>query len=366
MQQSRRDLLQASLLAASAARFSPARAAVSKLGIPGPYPGRVIAVQHPGSIVSGAYQAEPVRNMMHKGMMELTGAPGWPDAWRVFFEPSDVVGIKVCPVGGARMSSDATVLHQIVDGLKQAGVKPGNIVVFNRYRREMFDARINRWLPEGVRIAWSAEAYEEVQQNINGYDPDVYVDMALCLPGQNPSDEHVRRSYASLVLTKQINKFVNLPVVKHHQSAGITITLKNMSHGLVNNVRRSHVTPTANACGTFIPAVVNLPVIRQKAVLHIVDGIKAQYHGGPGGRPKYQWEHKTMYFGTDPVALDKVGWKVLDDKRKEVGMASIALSKPDADSHWFNCQVEHVELAGLLGLGVFDDAKIEVKRFDLA
>ena len=32
-------------------------------------------------------------------MMELTGADGWVDAWRQFFEPGDVVGIKVNPVG---------------------------------------------------------------------------------------------------------------------------------------------------------------------------------------------------------------------------------------------------------------------------
>ena len=33
-------------------------------------------------------------------MTTLTGAPGWTDAWRTLFEKGDVVGIKVCPVGG--------------------------------------------------------------------------------------------------------------------------------------------------------------------------------------------------------------------------------------------------------------------------
>src|SRR5262249_27625135 len=149
-------------------------------------------------------------------------------------------------------------------------------------------------------------------------------------------------------------------------SAGVTIALKNMSHGMVNNVNRSHLTPTNNACGIFIPSVVNLPVIRQKAVLHICDGVKASYHGGPGGRERYIWEHRTMYFATDPVAMDKTGLKAIDAKRAEMGMASIALSKPDKDSTYLNCQVEHIEIAGTLGLGVFDDARIDVKRFKLA
>ena len=135
---------------------------------------------------------------------------------------------------------------------------------------------------------------------------------------------------------------------------------------MVNNVNRSHLTPSLNACGIFIPSVVSLPVIREKAVLHICDGVKASYHGGPGGRPEFMWEHKTLYFSTDPVALDKTGWKAIDAKRAQAGMASIALSKPDKASTFLNCQVEHIEIAGQLGLGVFDDKKIDVRRFKLA
>jgi uncharacterized protein (DUF362 family) len=175
----------------------------------------------------------------------------------------------------------------------------------------------------------------------------------------------MRRSYVARVVTKQINKFINLPVLKHHQSAGVTICLKNMSHGMVNNVNRSHTTPTLNACGVFIPSVVSLPVIREKATLHICDAVKASFHGGPGGRAKYIWEHKTMYFATDPVALDKTGLQVIDAKRKQVGMLPLALAKPDADSHYLNSQIEHIEIAGMLGLGVFDDDKIQLKRFRL-
>jgi len=363
----RRDFVSAGLfLGSGLTSYTGARAATGKLGIPGPYPGRVVAVEHAGSIVSGVYQAEPVRNMMEKGMLELTGAPHWVDAWRVFVEPGDVVGIKVSPVGGKTLCSDASVLNRIIDGLRQAGVRPQDILVFNRYRDEMLACGYQNWIPPGVRYSWACPAYDEVQLAMDGYDPDVYMDMALIKPGQDIKDDHLRRSYAVQILTKQINKMINLPVLKHHQSAGVTIALKNMSHGLVNNVNRSHSTPTLNACGTFIPAVVSLPVIRQKAVLHICDGVKASYHGGPGARPKYVWEHKTMYFATDPVALDKIGLQAIDAKRVASGMTTVALSKPDDDSHYLNCQVEHIELAGALGLGVFDDKKIDLKRFKLA
>jgi Domain of unknown function (DUF362) len=339
--------------------------AASKPGMPGPFPGLVVGVEHPGSIINGEYQPEPVRMMIEKGMTSLTGAPSWAEAWRSLFEKGDVVGIKVSPVGGRTLCSDGTVLHAILAGLKEAEIPPRDVIVFNRYREETLAAGIDKWVPDGVRMEFASPAYNETQLDMEGYDRNHYMEMALIKPGENWSDPHFRRSYVAKTVSQQINKFINLPVLKHHQSAGITNALKNMSHGMVNNVNRSHLTPTANACGIFIPSVVSLPVIREKAVLHISDAVKASYHGGPGARRQFVWEHKTMYFATDPVALDKTGWKVIDAKRAEAGMASIALSKPDDASHFLNCQVEHIEIAGSLGLGVFDDQKITVKRFTL-
>src|SRR5437016_3353696 len=115
----RRTFLEKALLAGAVAMIHPpsgtglAMGAESEpLGIPGPYRGRVIAVGHSGAIVSGAYQTQPIEDMMQKGMTELTGAPNWVEAWRVFFRPGDVVGIKVSPVGGPGLCSDAVVLHR--------------------------------------------------------------------------------------------------------------------------------------------------------------------------------------------------------------------------------------------------------------
>ena len=362
----RREFVQKALMAAAATLTqSRSRAAAQKLGMPGPYPGRVVAVEHPGCILEGAYQQGAVRQMMHKGMTELTGASAWTDAWKALFEKGDVVGIKVSPVGGRNLCSDASVLHSILDGLKEAGVPTRDIIVFNRYREEFMQAGIDKWLPAGLRWDAASEKYDNVQLDMGGYDPDHYMEMALIKPGENENDVHYRRSYVARIVTKQVNKIINLPVLKHHQSAGVTIALKNLSHGCVNNVCRSHLTSTLNACGAFIPSVVNLPVFREKVVLHVVDGVKASYHGGPGARPKYVWEHKTIYFGTDPVALDKTGWKAIDAKRLQAGMASIALSKPDKESTFLNCQVEHIEIAGMLLLGKFKDEEIDVRRFNL-
>jgi hypothetical protein len=43
-------------------------------------------------------------------------------------------------------------------------------------------------------------------------------------------------------------------------------------------------------------------------------------------------------------------------------MLPIATAKPDKDSEFLNMQVEHIEIAGTLGLGMYDDSKIDVRR----
>lgn len=363
----RRSFLLKSFAGLTAATYSSKAAAPSKLGIPGPFPGRVAAVEHSGSIVARRYQREAVRAMLDRGMMELTGAPSPQEAWRFFFQPGDVVGLKLNPVGRPAVISSPEVVQEIINGIRSAGIPANDIVAYDRYRREFIEAGFDKWLPEGVRWTYGSGQVDALQLDMDMYDPDHYVEMPLVLPRANASNPHHRRSYLARFITKDVNKLVNLCLLKHHQSAGVTIALKNLSHGLVNNVSRSHSSSTLNTCGTFIPNIVDHRIIRQKNVLNILDAVLAAYHGGPGGKvQKYAWEHKTMYFATDPVALDKTGWKVIDAKRAEVGMLPIATAKPDADSTFLNMQVEHIEIAGALGLGTFADDKINVRRVKLA
>ncbi len=323
-------------------------------------------VSHPASIVGGVYQREPIESMLRRGMRELTGAEGWADAWRQFVTPGEVVGIKVNPVGRPHVISSPETLQGIISGLNAAGIPNKDIVVYDRYRMEFLEGGFDKWLPEGVRWSSATQRADQNQQDIAGYDPDHYMDMALVNPGQDLNDPAARRSFAARYITREVDKLINLCVLKDHQSAGITIALKNLSHGLVNNVARSHSTRSLNTCGAFIPAVVALPVIRNKTVLHVCDAVKALYHGGPFGRPQFVWEHKRMYFATDPVALDRVGWEAIDAQRIAVGRKPLAEDLPDQWSTFIRRQPEHAEIAGALGLGEFERTRIDYRVIKLA
>jgi hypothetical protein len=324
----------------------------------------VVAAERAGVVTNRVYDRAVVREMINKGMMELTGAPSPEEAWRFFFEPSDVVGLKLNPVGKPHVISSPEVVQEIIAGVRLAGVPLKNIVAYDRYKREFLQAGFDKWLPDGVRWTWGTDAPNYLQLDMDMYDSSQYVEMPLVLPKANPRDPHHRRSYLANFISKDVNKMINLTPLKHHQSAGVTLALKNLSHGLVNNVSRSHSTPSLNSCGTFIPNIVDHPIIRQKVVLNIVDGVLGAWHGGPIGNrlEKFVWEHKTIYFSTDPVAIDKIGWKAIDTRRREAGMEPIATAKSDAFSSFVRMQPEHVEIAGALGLGVFDDSRITLQR----
>ena len=340
------------------------------LGIPGPYAGRVVEVTHPGIIASGQINRQVVRSSMERGMRELTGADDWSSAWRRFFQPGDVVGVKVNPVGNPLANTTTEVLLETIAGLRAAGVRAKDIVVFDRYKDMFIEAGFHKSVPDGVRWDGLTPEPDSTQLKIAGYDPDEYVTMELVHPSHEPKDDRTRRSHLGLVLTKQVGKIVNLAVLKDHGSAGVTLALKNMSHGFVNNVARSHGGPQYNVCNQFIPQVVNHPIIRQKVVLHILDGIKGVFQGGPFGRePNWVWEHKSLFFATDPVAMDHIGWEIIDQRRKSAGLAPVAAVGKmglDAEREGFDMrQPQHIPLAGALGLGVFDTEKIEHRSIAL-
>jgi Domain of unknown function (DUF362) len=407
--------------------------------MPGPYPGRVVEVHHPASVRPDcSISPEAVRRMMARGMRELTGADHEVEAWRRFFEPDDVVGIKVNPVGYKRrvdsigaISSPAFLL-EVVNGLKTAGVKPRNIIVFERYASEFraagYEAVLRERSMDGVRWYASAADGGDLQVDIEGYDgprdrdphvvgydPDVFVHMGFAGPRHDPKDERRFRSHLSVIVTRMVNKIVTIPVLKDHRSAGVTIALKNLSHGLNNNVARSHLSPDdvkrlggqssgPNQCNTFIPtAVAQLPT-RQKATLHIMDGLIGVYEGGPGdwNRTWATWPYQSLFFATDPVAMDHVGWDIIDAKRAQEGWEPVArmgllqnspaatlsrrlaalaagtspsaaafqgaadvLDGARATEVFDRRQPEHIILAGMIGLGVFDAERIDHRRFTI-
>ena len=373
---SRRNLLKAGAAGVGAGFLGPNAAASvvsnyppNKWGTPGLYPARVVKIQHSGSTVSFNYQTGPIQQMIRSGLQQLTGAPNYVTGWRQFVGPGDVVGIKINPNGNDGTISSPVVIMEIISGLMLAGVDQRNIIVYERYQ-EILD-RTAGWFPPWVRTMSAAPGYTDDQTGQAGYDPNHYADMPMLLSWQDSANPVHRRSYAAQFIASRVNKLINLSCLKHHNAAGVTLALKNLSHGCSNNVNRSHdypaqAFPQQFFYTTFIPTVVSMNVIRNKAVLHIIDGIHGLWDYGPNSTSyAYNWEHKSMYFATDAVAVDRVGWKAIDAQRKSVGLPDVANSTSYV-IQGVPAQPQYIDAAAAAGLGENRDDRIDLRTTVLA
>src|SRR5947209_1687649 len=88
-------------------------------GMPGPYPGSVVSVKAEKSIDAQTEKVDGgvVAEMIQRGLAALTGEAAARDAWRKFFSPSDVVGVKVNCSGAPGICSHPVVVAEIVRNL---------------------------------------------------------------------------------------------------------------------------------------------------------------------------------------------------------------------------------------------------------
>lgn len=334
-------------------------------GLPGPYRGKVVEVFHPESVAQGKINQDAVRSMMSRGMCELTGAKDEAAAWKKFFKKGDVVAVKGSGVGQPLSISQHETLKEVFRGLALAGVRNEDIIMYERYEVELFGNGFDQIIPPGARFAFVAHDANNTQVAVDNYDPETFVEFEKVMTGVDDKDPVNHRSHLNLIVSKQATKVINVGALKDHASAGVTMALKNMSHGFVNNVCRTHIDAGSNWCGTFIPAIVAMPKIREKVVLHIGDGLIGTYDGGPGNWNQHfkTWEYRSLLFATDPVAMDRIGWEILDKKRVAENLPKLADTGIKATNPGFeqfdHRQPEHVLLAGQMGLGEADLEKIK-------
>ncbi|MBL8221172.1 MAG: DUF362 domain-containing protein [Bryobacterales bacterium] len=328
-------------------------------------PGKVVRATSANCIRESDEQvnADAVREMMNRGLTRLTGDKDPRDAWRRFAGPQDVVGIKVNASGAPRIMSHPVVVAEIVRNLITVGVKPTNITIYERFPDQLESIHYDRYIKDPVRI----HAVEPYRGRLAEYDPRVYVDV-------NFFGEDETRSNAIRMVTEQFTKIINVPNMKDHGASGVTGCLKNMAYGNFHNVARSHAYSKTHT-KTFIGTLAGVEPIRSRTVLHVMDGLKGIWHGGPFQRDKrFAFFPKQMMFGTDPVAMDRVMRDVVEAKRKAEGVVSVMDRDPkttqdvkamDPNKNRYIREPFHIEYAGSLGLGVADLKKIKLEEIAL-
>ena len=335
----------------------------SPLGMPGLFPGRVVEVSSPDAIVHNRVSQPLINEMLERGMKELTGESSAAAAWTRFIEPGDIVGIKINPSGVPACCSSPEIVREIVSGVLSVGVPAHNIIVYDRYAYEIDIGSYQALVPANVKVLGIQDAYS----GMSGYDMHTYCQA-------NFFGEWETRSYMARIVAHGLTKIINVPTMKDHSAAGVTGCLKNLAYGSFNNVARSHRAPYSFT-DPLIAVMCSVEPLRSKAVLHIMDGMRQVWHGGPLTQVQdFIHPAGTICIGTDPVAIDTLELEAIEKKRQEKGAPSVWEHDPgsitsnsqeffhDPRKNLFYRRPGHIASAGKLGLGVADRKLIDHRR----
>ncbi|MBM3333131.1 DUF362 domain-containing protein [Candidatus Sumerlaeota bacterium] len=269
------------------------------------------------------YDLAVLDEMLGACMARLTNTADAASAWKSLFSPKDHVALKINTLGG-KLSTSPAVVDAIVRGLVSAGVAENHILVWDRFNRELISAGFTiKTSGKGHLCAGTEEEY----------------DNRLTVHGQIGGS-------LSRLLTEFATAMINVPILKDHNVAGLAVSMKNL-YGIIDNPNRYH----GNNCDPYIADIADLPIVREKMRLIVCDAIYAQYEAGPTYYPKYYYAADTIMAATDPVALDTVGWQMIEAKRREAGLKS--LEDSGRPPRW-------LATAAARGIGQNDLGKIDV------
>ena len=140
---------------------------------------------------------------------------------------------------------------------------------------------------------------------------------------------------------------IGLPGLKAHWLTGIGTVMK-LYIMYSGNPRKYH-----NEDSAKLGEIWNLPFVKGKTKLVLVDALHPLCHKGPQPDPRYKWAYNGLIASSDPVALETVCLRIILEKRKAMGVDPWQLSPPPlcveaADkeyglgtSSWDNIKVDH-------------------------
>jgi uncharacterized protein (DUF362 family) len=327
--------------------------------MPGLYPGRVAVVKNTASVKDNAIMEQEVYDMVARSMLELTGEKRLKKAWRKFVSPCDRIGLKVNPVAGKSLSTSHEVVKAVIAQLEESGIKRSQLTIWDRREFELTDVGFTAENYPGIRIVGTEQMDKDGLYY--GKDGKLYGehmidrDWYFWADVEGEYDEYTmpymvnggKYSYFTKIVTQDLDKIINIPILKN---AGMTVTLalKNLAFGAISNTGRLHAKLWNETCAQ----VCAFSPVRDKVVLNIVDGIKGCFNGGPGANPQFFCDYNTIITGSDPVAVDRIGYEIVLAKRIAEGLQKDG--SPTA--------LEFMLQADRLALGVADRNKIDLKE----
>jgi len=137
-----------------------------------------------------------------------------------------------------------------------------------------------------------------------------------------PQDHIVMAQSRSTDKVKACSALISMPALKAHWLTGIGTVIKNYIT-FSGNPRAYHGAGSAK-----LGEIWNLPDVKGKTKLVLVDALYPLCDKGPQVDPKYKWPYNGLIAGFDPVAVETVCLKIITAKRHAIKGEPWPLSPP--------------------------------------
>ncbi|PWU06047.1 MAG: hypothetical protein C5B47_08150 [Verrucomicrobia bacterium] len=295
-----------------------------------------------------------VQSMVDRLLLAMTGRSSIAEAWGSLVKPSDRIGIKVSASGGAISGTHPAVVEAIARGLIAAGVPRNHILVWDRNLEDLIAAGYSTKSPYYV-LQWidSADGYD-MQTMVSspvvgrlvwgdsrfGKRPGSRL-VDLLAGGEQLSSE----SFYTKILTREVDKVINVPSLLDSYLTGIQGALVNMTLQNIDNWRRF----TKESGASYIAEIYADEAIRPKVLLTILDALVLQFAGGPFPNPGYTAIKNNLFLSRDPVAIDATAIRMIDEFRVSNRLPKCAEL------------ASYVQVASQMGIGQADEKNIILK-----
>ena len=256
--------------------------------------------------------------MVNRGVMTLTDQPTPAAAWGAIFKPGMRVGLKINLLGRPLVYTAPEVTDAVAAGVLVAGVKPEQVIVWDRWKEHFRPTRYK--FGRGKRRR---------ERRARGH---LRPGAGAAFLGRNLPDRHDSRGAHR----------------RHGEPAGaqgprwLRRDAGAQEHRL-RVLRPPRTARTTTAATRTSPRRASTSSPRTRVPLIVMDATEACFDDGPRPADRSRlWRENAIYVATDPVALDVVCRKVIMAKRAERGL-------PDKTR-----QSRHIETATRKGLGVGD------------
>jgi uncharacterized protein (DUF362 family) len=238
--------------------------------------------------------------LLDKAILTATGRRNLVEAWRFIGYPhiykNRVIGLKVDGSSGRGCATHAALVRSICERLQQAGVSPGNIVIWDSNARNLEAC--------GLRINTDHKSIRCFGSDVAGYEDhdDTWGSVRVRL---------------SRILTRECALVINVPILKDHNKAGVAFSMMNLFSAA------EHPVPLSNNGDPAVADFSCIPALRDKTSITIGDALSSIYDGGPAVHPNRLWYPNALIIGDDRVAVDHTAWQMLNRKRISAGLPTL-------------------------------------------